>query len=1095
GGTCGNTPSTSACPTPSQTCADANTRRTYSPTCSAGSCGSTPTDTDCPYGCTGTGVCGANPCVPNPCNSASENTCSGNTLNTYSSPGACTPSRAVPVCSYAPTPQPCQYGCLSLPGPDQCAANSPPTLTSVSVAGTFGSYAKNGQSVTINSVGSDPNSEQVKLKCGSASGNYNLCTGSLAASNPTCSFTNSWTDSSDHTIYCALEDIAGATSTERTTTLSADNTVPSVTLTRNPPTAQVATGTSMILTADASDARSGVATITITVDGSTAKSCSSTTCSHTFTPSYGTHTYSANAIDRVGNSGSSSQISFIVNDAPTVQPIDSLPRGNCKQGATITLQCTASDSNQAASSLTARAWAGTCTAGNCFATRSWTYLNNQPMTAPSSGGTFTIPITIGASVPDGTGIAATCQATDAMSATSNWGDGYPLCYVNTCPNTPVITFDSITPNPSGAGSMTVSFSADRALRGDPVVKIKPGSQAGGIVTRTGTLTQKQGNRYTFDVPVNDNDINGIADVWVDAEYTAPNGDCPVSSGIQQVTIDTAAPTTNILCNNAPCSSSTVYTAPMSLTFGCTDATACASTVFGLDSAPNENYVGARQISAGGAHVINYRSTDSAGNAENMKSQNIRIFTPPCKVPSQAPSCSPSGFANVEIFAKLNFDNPNVLRGNDAKANLYCFIRRQDTKELIRPCDMDPTRLSIIVDKGTASQKDYFNPIPVGTPLLTSSGSTFTTNSGYTAPIRNNFVSSTYQKEGSTYNVPTTDGTYSVTKRWEFGLDTDIFRSAVCITVWDLNSGLSTEVCGDYTVTESEFLFGADFPDLGVTVPLTVDPGHVPVANFTKTMLINFTAVPSIRTASGVSVCEPPSCRVDFSFDAATYDKTTKWDAFQKAFVASNVIDIASNNFACDDYKTLYLQATQAGGPTATTSKEFFVNCETKIIVTPVEKRFTLGDHSMNNAFTVTVINPKEAPATKSFEVTASTTSPVFNMGWIDFRCTEDGCTDSGDKITLDIPAQGQKLFVVDVITIGRSGSFPITFVAKDMTNGYTYSTTASILVFAEGLSEFAAWQLIILVIIVIALIVYYELDLGHRKKIKEKAPRKRAKRK
>ena len=1121
---------------PAESCTS-NTHTWYdSGTCASGSCSYTPHTENCPYGCSGN-TCSSNPCTANPCTNVPESTCSGSTLNVYSS--SCTPSGGTYSCAYPATPQSCQYGCLSLPGADQCGANSPPTFSSVSVSGTFQSYVRNTHTVSVSSAGSDPNGEQVKLKCGSSTGTYNLCAGSLAPASPTCSFTNSWSDSNDHTIYCALEDSAGATSIERTVVVSADNTAPTLALTRSP-SGQLTPGTSVTLTVDASDTRSGVTAINIVVDGYNARQCSAVNCVYTFTPSYGTHTYYANAYDRVGNvawtdgsvvmpgpgpngngtspppgtipgegttplplpapvpgengspcsnnndcrsnvcsSGTCTAApgplpppsSLPVNNPPIVQPMDFTPRGNCKQGSTITLQCAASDTNQAANTLSVKGWAGTCTAGNCFATRSWTYLNNGDMTY--SSGTFTKDITITA--PEGTGIAATCQATDDLGGTSNWGDAYPLCTVNNCPNPPTITIDSITPNPSGAGTLSVAFTASRALYGDPAVKIKPGSQTGGTNTRAGTLRQKNGNRYTFEVPVSVNDANGISDVWVDAEFTSPNGNCQFSSSIQQVTIDTTPPVTTARCNGLPCVNM-VYTAPLQLTFGCSDSTtACDSTLFSVDSPASEKYSGTRQLSADGPHTIYYLSNDSLGNRENEKSQPISVFKPPCNNPAEEPSCNPSGFVGVELYAKLSFNKTNVVTGDDAQANLYCFLRTKDiTKRFIRPCDPDPTKLSIIVDKGTAKERDYFNPA-----------------SGYTPPSRSAFVTPTYQKD-STYSLPTIDGTYSVTRRWDFRLPTNVFRSSVCINVTDLGSGLSVETCGDYSVTESEFLFGANFPDLSVTVPLTIDPGHAQVANFTKTMLINFTAVPSTRTFSGTSVCEPPTCRVDFSFDTTAYDKTTKWDAFRKVFAASNVIDIASNNFACDQYKTIYLQVQQAGGPSATTSKEFFVNCQTKIIATPVERRFTLGDNALDNAFTITVYNPKETPETRNFDVTATTTSTIFNMGWIGLTCTQneqpvDGCTLGDNKVTLTVPAQGQMSFDIDVSTVARSGTFPITFVATD-TEGNTYSTAVSISVFSEGLSEFAAWQLIILVIIVIGLIVYYKPDLGHK-------PKKRAKRK
>jgi hypothetical protein len=68
-----------------------------------------------------------------------------------------------------------------------------------------------------------------------------------------------------------------------------------------------------------------------------------------------------------------------------------------------------------------------------------------------------------------------------------------------------------------------------------------------------------------------------------------------------------------------------------------------------------------------------------------------------------------------------------------------------------------------------------------------------------------------------------------------------------------------------------------------------------------------------------------------------------------------------------------------------------------------------------------------------------------------------------------------------MVVAPRSGSFPVTFVATDQSDIRTYSAIAAILIFAEGLDEFAAWQLIGLVLIALA-ILYYS-DFSATKKI------------
>src|SRR3989338_10988377 len=100
------------------------------------------------------------------------------------------------------------------------------------------------------SSGSDPNGEQVRLRCGSSPGAVDMCTSGYASSWPSCSFTSGWSDSSDHNVYCFLQDTPGAQSPALTATLSADNSGPAVSITRSPSGA-LTPGTSVTLTASA----------------------------------------------------------------------------------------------------------------------------------------------------------------------------------------------------------------------------------------------------------------------------------------------------------------------------------------------------------------------------------------------------------------------------------------------------------------------------------------------------------------------------------------------------------------------------------------------------------------------------------------------------------------------------------------------------------------------------------------------------------------------------------------------------------------------------------------------------------------------------
>jgi alpha-tubulin suppressor-like RCC1 family protein len=88
---------------PSPVCADANTRRSYSAgSCSAGGCSYAFTDTPCAHGCSG-GVCNGDPCVGVTCDQPPAPSCAdANTRRTYS-PGSCSGG----TCSYTPVDTTC----------------------------------------------------------------------------------------------------------------------------------------------------------------------------------------------------------------------------------------------------------------------------------------------------------------------------------------------------------------------------------------------------------------------------------------------------------------------------------------------------------------------------------------------------------------------------------------------------------------------------------------------------------------------------------------------------------------------------------------------------------------------------------------------------------------------------------------------------------------------------------------------------------------------------------------------------------------------------------------------------------------------------
>ena len=146
--------------------------------------------------------------------------------------------------------------------------------------------------------------------------------------------------------------------------------------------------------------------------------------------------------------------------------------------------------------------------------------------------------------------------------------------------------------------------------------------------------------------------------------------------------------------------------------------------------------------------------------------------------------------------------------------------------------------------------------------------------------------------------------------------------------------------------------------------------------------------------------------------------------------------------------------------------------------------------SPGRLFNVTIWNPSGSD--KTFKLTETVTNPSgYPLQWIRFDCQsapgcqagpgEDNWLSDNDKALITTPSLTSGSVSIYIDAVARSGSFPVTFVAIDSDNGNTYSTLATILIFAEGLSEFAAWQLVGLLIIAIIFIAYFNMDMKGKK--------------
>jgi len=105
------------------------------------------------------------------------------------------------------------------------AANQPPVLDSISVSPD---YVKQGDTITVNSIASDPNDgDNIRLECGSSPESNDLCIGDYVSANPSCIFSSPWLDNTTHTIYCRVYD-GELYSEEKAGSITSDNTGPTI---------------------------------------------------------------------------------------------------------------------------------------------------------------------------------------------------------------------------------------------------------------------------------------------------------------------------------------------------------------------------------------------------------------------------------------------------------------------------------------------------------------------------------------------------------------------------------------------------------------------------------------------------------------------------------------------------------------------------------------------------------------------------------------------------------------------------------------------------------------------------------------------------
>ncbi|MBI3190672.1 hypothetical protein HYZ41_03130 [archaeon] len=247
-----------------------------------------------------------------------------------------------------------------------------------------------------------------------------------------------------------------------------------------------------------------------------------------------------------------------------------------------------------------------------------------------------------------------------------------------------------------------------------------------------------------------------------------------------------------------------------------------------------------------------------------------------------------------------------------------------------------------------------------------------------------------------------------------------------------------------------------FMVINITFP-DVDSGIVPKTlsgypNYTLSMPVNFVGTGKIYSKKKWTDCTASNCiaeyRITDEFGALKTYSVLDYSSADSGFRGS----YSSAGLACNSYFNLTVtMGTRDGSALNTSSEKFFINCEPRLTVTPLEARSAVGDKN-RPIFTVTMWNPKDTGMNYDFSISTVSSDQSFALGFL---------KPTTDKLYVDPSSSGVINVYLSDIGAGRSGSFKMKFKATD-SFGKEYSSVNYMLIFAEGLNEFAAWQLIVL---------------------------------
>ncbi len=254
-------------------------------------------------------------------------------------------------------------------------------------------------------------------------------------------------------------------------------------------------------------------------------------------------------------------------------------------------------------------------------------------------------------------------------------------------------------------------------------------------------------------------------------------------------------------------------------------------------------------------------------------------------------------------------------------------------------------------------------------------------------------------------------------------------------------------------------------------------------DFPKGMDIDFIVKPVIRMIGYDIACSGEAgaayrCSITSVTIGAAAVTNVRWDAFAQGWRGVLRSTAAGyDNLNCDAISMLTANVRlENDGTTDTVQSRVYMNCTPRVVIEPLERKVVLGQKN-TEAFSITIYNPAYVEGTSSkynlrmeFLGNAEERDIARHMLG-NFECRELPCpitetvSPPDSNIIKQITAKiipPRKTILIKLSDIGavRADVYPFKFVAEASPG---IEGEATLMVYAEGLDEFAAWQLIFLV--------------------------------